>query len=160
MEEQDPILRDVLLRLRKCKNDVYEPSEDTFLFLEALEADEKFLRELDPLICVEIGPGSGIVSSFVSTMFKDRGMLFYGCDLNEKAAEFSKETFLRNGSKRHVMECVGSDLSSCFGDRLEGKVDLLLFNPPYVPSDEAEVGYKDIRAAWAGGKDGMEITKR
>ena len=39
-------------------------------------------------------------------------------------------------------------------------MDILLFNPPYAPTDEEEVGHADLRAAWAGGKDGMEVTSR
>ena len=34
---------------------VYEPAEDTFLFLDALEQEEKYLRAIDPSICVEVG---------------------------------------------------------------------------------------------------------
>lgn len=39
---------------------------------------------------------------------------------------------------------------------LSGKIDVLLFNPPYVPTGDDEVGRRDITAAWAGGKDGVE----
>jgi hypothetical protein len=35
--------------------DVYEPAEDTFLFLDALQDELPFLEKLDPAICVEIG---------------------------------------------------------------------------------------------------------
>lgn len=46
--------------------------------------------------------------------------------------------------------------------RLHRQVDVLLFNPPYVPTlDEEAYGAQndaDITGAWAGGKDGMRIT--
>jgi release factor glutamine methyltransferase len=46
--------------------------------------------------------------------------------------------------------------------RLRHSVDILLFNPPYVPTviDEAEnaQGTAGIEGSWAGGLDGMQIT--
>ena len=57
-------------------------------------------------------------------------------------------------------------LTSTFSLRLKasGGVDVLLFNPPYVPTDleeadEAQEG-RDIEGAWAGGADGMQVTER
>jgi len=46
--------------------------------------------------------------------------------------------------------------------RLKHSVDILLFNPPYVPTVTHELedaqGTADIEGSWAGGKDGMQIT--
>jgi len=46
--------------------------------------------------------------------------------------------------------------------RLRHLVDIILFNPPYVPTDMEEVlsAQRDhgIPGSWAGGADGMEIT--
>lgn len=45
-----------------------------------------------------------------------------------------------------------------------GGIDLLLFNPPYVPTmvSEAKVaqGDRGIAGAWAGGLGGMDITDK
>ena len=160
--DHDPILKDVLCRLKlKCKEDVYEPREDSFLFLDALESDKEFLVSRDPFICLEIGPGSGIISTFVSSLFCAKEMIFFGCDVNEHACHFTMETFSNcAASAKHSMHCVRGDLASCLEGKLEKQVDLLLFNPPYVPTEEEEVGHADIRAAWAGGSTGMDVTSR
>ena len=47
---------------------------------------------------------------------------------------------------------------SCLQERLSGEVDLLLCNPPYVSTSDEETRDTDIRAAWAGGADGMLVT--
>ena len=49
-------------------------------------------------------------------------------------------------------------------ERLRHLVDIILFNPPYVPTDMEEVlsARRDhgISGSWAGGADGMEITNQ
>ena len=44
--------------------------------------------------------------------------------------------------------------------RLAGKVDVILFNPPYVPTPDDEVGGNGIEASWAGGKDGRVVLDK
>lgn len=57
---------------------------------------------------------------------------------------------------------IGS-LHSPFASRLAHKVDVLVFNPPYVPTEEeeGEAAQSDanISAAWAGGSIGMTTTE-
>ena len=41
-------------------------------------------------------------------------------------------------------------------------VDVILFNPPYVPTSEEEAlraqDLRSIQGSWAGGSDGMQVT--
>lgn len=54
------------------------------------------------------------------------------------------------------------NLAEPFLHRLNRNIDLLVFNPPYVPTDEAEVldaqDNAGIAGAWAGGAAGMRVT--
>ncbi|KAA8579476.1 hypothetical protein FQN60_006569 [Etheostoma spectabile] len=108
--------------------DVYEPAEDSFLLIDALEKDA------------------------------DRLQLMRCTDVNPAAAQCTAKTASCNGVS---LQPVNASLAECLLPRLSGKVDVLLFNPPYVvtPSEEV-VGSRGIEAAWAGGKRGREVTDR
>lgn len=47
-----------------------------------------------------------------------------------------------NVGQAEPFEAVCCDLAGCMLDRLKGKIDVLLFNPPYVPTPPEEVGSK------------------
>uniref|UniRef100_A0A8B9PJV8 Methyltransferase HEMK2 n=1 Tax=Apteryx owenii TaxID=8824 RepID=A0A8B9PJV8_APTOW len=136
--------------------DVYEPAEDTFLLLDALEQDAAQLKEARVEICLEIGCGSGVVSTFLASIIGSSA--FYICtDINPMAAYCTLETALLNNV--HLQPII-TDLVKGLSPRLNGKVDLLLFNPPYVVTPSEEVESHGIEASWAGGKNGREVMDR
>ena len=151
-----------LLPDRSVYATVYEPREDSFLFLEALDADRELLQSRPRSLVLEVGPGSGIVSAHLSAVLgAAQHALFLGCDINPAAARAAHETFYRNAGQRpHLCDTLVGDLCGPLSARLRGQVDVLLFNPPYVPTDDDELGHSDLRAAWAGGADGMAVTSR
>ena len=51
---------------RGAFSDAYEPAEDTFLLLDALEASAGELTGVE--ICLEVGSGSGVVSAFLASV--------------------------------------------------------------------------------------------
>ncbi|XP_025933391.1 hemK methyltransferase family member 2 [Apteryx rowi] len=136
--------------------EVYEPAEDTFLLLDALEQDAAQLKEARVEICLEIGCGSGVVSTFLASIIGSSA--FYICtDINPMAAYCTLETALLNNV--HLQPII-TDLVKGLSPRLNGKVDLLLFNPPYVVTPSEEVESHGIEASWAGGKNGREVMDR
>lgn len=53
--------------------DVYPPSEDSFLFLDALEQDLKFLNScVKPSTSLEVGCGSGVLTTHLSQLLSNR----------------------------------------------------------------------------------------
>jgi len=61
-----------------------------------------------------------------------------------------------------LLHPVRTSLVQSLQERLSHQVDVLIFNPPYVPTDELEATSgqeaQDISGAWAGGADGMYLT--
>ncbi|XP_047911600.1 methyltransferase N6AMT1 isoform X1 [Anser cygnoides] len=136
--------------------EVYAPAEDTFLLLDALERDAARLRDAGIDICLEIGSGSGVVSTFLASIIGSSA-LYICTDINPMAAYCTLETALLNNV--HLQPVI-TDLVNGLSPRLNGKVDLLLFNPPYVVTPSEEVKSHGIEASWAGGKRGREVMDR
>jgi release factor glutamine methyltransferase len=65
--------------------DVYEPAEDSFLLLDALESELQYLEKVQPSICVEIGPGSGIISAAIGSVFRSK-IFVLSCDINPQVS--------------------------------------------------------------------------
>ncbi|KAG7503780.1 hemK methyltransferase family member 2 [Solea senegalensis] len=124
--------------------------------MDALEKDAQKLQLLSPSVCVEVGSGSGVVSAFLASIVGPSA-LYICTDVNPEAAQCTKETASCN---RVSLQPVVTDLVECLLPQLRGKVDVLLFNPPYVVTPSEEVGSRGIEAAWAGGKRGREVTDR
>ncbi|XP_020617802.1 hemK methyltransferase family member 2-like isoform X3 [Orbicella faveolata] len=106
---------------------VYEPAEDTFLMMDAVEKDAESLKERR------------------------------ATDINPIAAQCTSQTAKQNGVN---VSCVVTDLVECIVPHILGKVDVLIFNPPYVVTESEEVGSHNIEASWAGGKQGREVMDR
>ncbi|XP_074839557.1 methyltransferase HEMK2 isoform X2 [Carettochelys insculpta] len=136
--------------------EVYEPAEDTYLLLDALELDAAAIRGAGVEISLEVGSGSGVVSTFLASIVGPSA-LYICTDINPMAAFCTLETAVLNNVHLHP---VITDLVTGLLPRLNGKVDLLLFNPPYVVTPSEEVESHGIEAAWAGGKNGREVMDR
>lgn len=149
-----------------------------------------------PLV-VEVGMGSGVVLAFVHAharrLLGAPGALTTGVDVNAFACRATAVTVAKaqrdaadadadadaasssttNSSSSYLGACV-ADLASPWRD---GCVDVLLFNPPYVPTpalparppgfdarDGGPPSFDDdaylLALAYAGGADGMETTDR
>lgn len=138
--------------------EVYEPAEDSFLMLDALEKELDSLRSLNPLLCLEIGSGSGILSTGLATVMKETNCAFMCTDVNPVACAATKATARENGVDLTVVRTNGVDGLLPFLKRV--KVDIVLCNPPYVATVDEEADKHDLSAAWAGGDRGMNLTSR
>lgn len=127
--------------------EVYDPAEDSYLLIDALESDLN--PEASSSILVELGSGSGIVSTFIQKYFRNFHVI--SVDINPIACEISLETSRKNGC--YIDAILSSLLTSIRGNL----IDYVVFNPPYVVTPSEEVGKKGITASWAGGINGREV---
>ncbi|ETO06547.1 hypothetical protein RFI_30844 [Reticulomyxa filosa] len=151
---------------KEYAKDVYEPSADTYLLVDAIESDamtgrlNKCFTKSDSKTSnafhiVEIGCGSGVVitsvyhilQQYVFPTFEKPNYFvseFIVTDINAKALGWSQLT------------CVQTTLLESL--ELDQRIDLLIFNPPYVATELSELerahNERQLAAAWAGGPNG------
>lgn len=133
---------------------VYEPAEDTHLFLDALEKDMDNFLQIKPVTICEIGCGSGILITALASIFKNT-CCYFCTDINPQACLATKNTALLNKAD---IECVQMDLTSCL--KAQWRFDVIIFNPPYVVTEENEIKGNGLNRAFAGGKKGRIITDK
>jgi release factor glutamine methyltransferase len=117
---------------------MYCPSEDTYFM-------EDILANYRGKIALEIGIGSGYLTRILCTNFE----FVVGTDIDINSIMYAKNNTLANISNK-LLVC--SDL----GLPLKCKFDLIISNPPYLPT---EFGNLDDTAVY-GGKKGIELTIR
>jgi release factor glutamine methyltransferase len=120
---------------------VYEPKEDS-----ALLADNLQIEKGDCVL--DMGCGSGIQAIIASRKAKK----VLAADINPMAIETA-----RRNAETNNAENIEYRISDLFENIKENeRFDQIIFNPPYVPSDENDMEAK----AWAGGIMGREIIDR
>ncbi|PSC68421.1 hemK methyltransferase family member 2 [Micractinium conductrix] len=141
--------------------DVYEPAEDSFALVDALAAHAHTWRRAPPRLCLEVGCGSGYVVCSLALLLRGAGAAaqLLATDINPAAAAATAETLEAHGVHSRV-DVLLTDLALVLLPALAGRVDVLVFNPPYVPTPEEEVERGGIAAAWAGGERGRRVVDR
>ena len=106
----------------------------------------------------EIGVGSGCIS--VSILHNVQKAFADGVDISNIALSVAK----RNAATHHVEERLKLREADAF-DNLTGKFDLIVSNPPYIPTGDlgslqSEVGLFEPHSALFAGADGLDIVRR
>lgn len=190
---------------------IYEPAEDSYLLLDTLSspseiayltsrfaatsAPETHPAIIPPPVVLEVGTGSGVVLAFVTAhaqaIFGRSDVLTIGTDVNRHACQATGQTVVKavqtasgaerpmdGGSAALFLDSVHADLTTPLR---AGVVDVLVFNPPYVPTAEVPAspasdgvarreargmgdGFEEeaylLSLSYAGGVDGMEVTNQ
>ncbi len=118
---------------------VYEPSEDSFLLADAALSELKGFERM-----LEVGCGSGIISAVIKTNTKASVV---GIDINPHAVKCTRD----NG-----IDVIRGDLLSS----IKGQFDIIIFNPPYLPTEDGERQKGWLNIALDGGCDGRTVIFR
>jgi len=113
------------------------------------------LLSLRPSLSFEIGCGSGVVTAFLHRLYttitnadssssSDGSLSSIAVDINQQALQCSQRTMRLNGIEGRV-ELVQCDLCGPLAEKLKGRVDVLLMNPPYVPTERVSEEVKVSR---------------
>jgi release factor glutamine methyltransferase len=119
---------------------MYRPSEDTYFM-------EDILTNYSGKIALEVGIGSGYLTRLLCTNFE----FVVGTDIDINSIMYAKNNNLTTFSNK-LLVC--SDLSL----PLKCKFDLIISNPPYLPTPTVFDNLDDT--AVYGGKKGIEFTIR
>eukprot|EP00899_Mesostigma_viride_P002941 jgi/Mesvir1/12648/Mv02203-RA.1 len=114
-----------------------------------------------PLFCVEVGCGSGYVIASLALLIGREAGIYLATDINPRAVETTRATCAAHGIGS-LVDGVVTDMLHALGPPWDiGAIDVLLFNPPYVPTPEEDVATPHqcggISASWAGGDRGRTV---
>lgn len=127
------------LRDRREMPTVYEPAEDSRLL-----ADAAVDRVGDDELVLEVGVGSGYVAERVA---EETGARVVGSDVNPDACAAARD---------RGVETVRADLLDPFA---AGSVDVVLCNPPYLPTPPEREWDDPLEHALSGGEDGRRVVR-
>lgn len=138
-------------------------------------------------VVAEVGTGSGVVLAFINahaqTIFGRSDVLTVGVDVNIYACKATEETVRiaaqdQTQQQKSCGHCLGNLMGDLTTPLRPGIVDMLVFNPPYVPTavlpslpiaeNTSQISqmpsFEDdshlLSLSYAGGSDGMETTYR
>lgn len=151
--------------LIECDFDtVYYPSDDSYLLIDYFKRkiDNNYfdgipLEEIEYIL--DMGTGTGIIAIFFQLInsynpkFNPR---IFASDILEEAIKCAKSNEKRNKIDDKIIY-LQSDLFKSFPKTIKSKFNIIVFNPPYLPSSP-NLQKKSIDHSWEGGLRGIEIT--
>ena len=120
---------------------VYVPAEDSYLLADNLEIE-------NGQSVLEIGTGSGVVAMYASRLTDKITVT----DINFDACQLAEKNFAENG-----IENIEVLFGNLFEPVKDQKFDVILFNTPYLPTDDGDVIEDTINYAFDGGLNGRKV---
>jgi release factor glutamine methyltransferase len=134
----DVVLKRILAATSNAPSRVYSPSDDSFLMIDAIAR-----LPLSGRSVLDMGTGSGILGLFCA---------MHGAEVT--ASDIDEAAVAQVGRAADALGVQVKPLLSDLFSNIPGRFDLILFNPPYLPS----VGAAD--SSVDGGPGGTALSDR
>ena len=132
-------------RRLSVSGNVYLPCDDSFLLAKAVAS-----RSRGDVL--DMGTGSGIQG--IAAAGKAKSVLF--ADISPEAVECARKNAEISGATAKCRcRFVETDLFEAIPEA--EKFDLIIFNPPYLPTKPGERAKGAINSAWDGGRNGRKV---
>lgn len=146
--------------------DVLIPRPETEYLVEQivkLSRQEAKAQSSQSHLIVDTGTGSGCIAITLAINIPNSRVI--GIDISTAALEVAKENAAKHGVTGRVEFLQGNLLEPLAAWDLEGRVDFIASNPPYVPGPDLERLQREIReheprVALYGGSDGLDFYRR
>jgi release factor glutamine methyltransferase len=143
--------------------DVLIPRPETELLVERvtmLASDPS--NGAAPLI-VDLGTGSGCIAIALAVHLPGASLI--ATDISGAALEIARANAVRHGVQNRIQFIEGDGLEPLSRFKLEGAVDVLASNPPYVEEATSELVQREVRewephSALFAGADGLDFYRR
>jgi methylase of polypeptide subunit release factors len=145
---------------------VYAPSDDTYLMLDYFKShinssyfDGIKLSEIKNIL--DLGTGTGIFAIFfqlIKKIYQNFNPRVFASDTLEEAIKCAELNQSENGIDNEIFFLI-SNLFDSFPIHLKSSFNIIVFNPPYLPSSRLikKGDKKVIDYSWDGGNKGYDI---
>lgn len=138
--------------------------ETELLGKAALEITETLLSER-PVLGIDVGCGCGNISCVLASQAQERGLRLYAIDIDPASVALTRKNVINLGLEHAVSVFQGDLFAPLAGQDLAGTVDLVVSNPPYIPSGKLESSHAHLlthepRTAFDGGIYGFSLHQR
>ena len=135
-------------------NDVLDPRPETELIVEIAN---KYIKKNDVKNILDLGTGSGCI--LLSVLKENKMINGLGIDLSKEAINIAQKN-----SKKLQVEKQSNFLISNWMESINFKFDIVVSNPPYIPSKDIKKLSKDVKKfdpliSLDGGEDGLSCYR-
>ncbi|MDD3925535.1 MAG: peptide chain release factor N(5)-glutamine methyltransferase [bacterium] len=148
----------------KVEEGVFIPRPDTEVLVEtAIPLAEELLARREKVLLMDIGTGSGAIAVSVARFVPGARVRAY--DISTAAVRAARYNTACQSLSDRVTVVEDDPLADGHDDDVWEKADIVLSNPPYVPSRDIDMLQREVRdfeprLALDGGPDGLEYYRR